>query len=1166
MYNQITHPDFNIWFEQLKPGQIQKIPVQPHPFLIAYLLNHLDSIGPHVLVSVQKELFIKIHEALLFFEPEQKVFFLEEASSPWQEELSFSHQAEHRRLRLIAQAQRALKTDIFMIHPQSLMQRTIPPDLFKAKFICLKKGDLLPLNFTDTLMNLGYQSRDHVEQMGEFSMRGAVLDLFCPLADSPFRIDLIGDEVAQIKFFNINTQISSKETQKVQIPPAKEWSVYNKKETYQKMKETVKIHRGGGNKLFPFWEWNKFLLQGAPDLYKNKDSDNSFADLQKKKSFISEQKNIYDGLRIWKASFLHKSQSTIMDHFHSPLIWNMDEPNFLKNTMHSWEQEIQKSFKEKQEHFYPSFSDMYLPDWRTKKMREINFDPFSNLDLKKFTSFFSTLPSKHFFKSPDWTEQVRKQREKGVLVFISAVKEKTRKKLTLELESSGMKVEKEGLWFQMKEAQQANYLVVHLIYSFTGKNLIWPAGNIIFLKADTALPDSKRKHILPKENKQALSMHFAELQPGDLIVHRQYGIGCFQKLELLNFGSGENEFLILEYKEGDLLYVPVYALHQVQKYSGPSSTTKRLLDKLGDKKWLNTKEKVRKRIKDMALELMNLYSLRSSLKRKKFSNRGESFEKFESEFIFRETPDQKKAIESILQDLTQKEKPTDRLICGDTGFGKTEVAMRAAFKVAEEGFQVCFMAPTTLLSFQHFERFKERFNNWPVFIQLLNRFTPSQERKQILKETKAGKVDILIGTHRILSRDIHFKKLGLLIIDEEHLFGVKSKEKIKNWHSQVDTISLSATPIPRSLSMSLAGLRDMSTILTPPLNRKAVETFISPFNEELIKKAILKELNRNGQIIFIHNRIATISKMEKKLKSLLPSTRIRMAHGQMKNLQQKVVLDFFHQKFDLLLCTTIVESGMDFPKASTLFISQAEQFGLSQLHQLRGRIGRSARQSYCYLMIDPNKKISQQALERLKIIQENNQPGAGMMIAQYDLEMRGAGELMGEEQSGFLQDVGYEMYFEFLQENIAILKNEKTTSAPEPDLQFKQAAFIPNSYIPHEKARLIFYKKLATAQSEQEVEQIKTELKDFAGPLPKEAENLILLSHCRPLAKKLHIRELAHRPPWLYMNLADSTPLCVSQVLKWIELGICKWQNKNTLKFPMEENNLLKILKLLKTL
>jgi len=518
----------------------------------------------------------------------------------------------------------------------------------------------------------------------------------------------------------------------------------------------------------------------------------------------------------------------------------------------------------------------------------------------------------------------------------------------------------------------------------------------------------------------------------------------------------------------------------------------------------------------MALDLMSLYDQRNSITRKKFSPPKKDFKQFEQEFLFTETPDQKKAINDILKDLTLKEKPSDRLICGDTGFGKTEVALRAIFKVVEDFFQVCLIAPTTILSFQHFERFKERLKKWPINIRLLNRFTSLKDRKEILQETKQGKVDILIGTHRVLNKDLHFKKLGLLVIDEEHLFGVKSKEMIKKWHSHVDTISLSATPIPRSLSMSLSGLRDISVILTPPLHRKAVKTYISPFKENLIKEATLKEINRQGQIIFIHNRISDIFEVENKLKTLLPNVRIQTAHGKMKNLQQKLVLDFFQQKFDLLLCTTIVESGMDFPKAGTLFINNASLFGLSQLHQIRGRIGRSERQSFCYLLIDPRKKTPEPALERLKIIQQHNHPGAGLMIAQQDLETRGAGDLMGAEQSGFLQDIGYEMYFEFLKENIASVKKEDQTPNIEPNIQIKQSAFFSRNYLPHEKIRLAFYKKLSIATTKEEIKQIETELIDFAGPLPEPAKNLILLSHCRQIAKKCHFKELLQRSSDLY--------------------------------------------------
>ena len=1189
MYKIPSYSQFEVLLEQIKPGQTQKIPGPTHPFLIAYLLHHLKPIGPYILVSTQNSLLSQIHEALRFFEPEQKVFSLKSEL----EEHGFSRQEEMRWLQLMAKAQIAIKTDIFMLDPKKLIQKTIPPYLLKKKSFLIKKSQLLPFNFSTFLINLGYQSHDRVEQMGEFSMRGAVLDIFCPL-NGPIRTELIGNEISQIKTFDIKSQISIREIEEAQISPAAQWSVYEKKDYWEKVKKHINSKEGAFFIPFSFQDWNRFLLQGEMALYteeipKTFPFENHQKKSSKDKNTEEKIKNLYDFLKAWKAPFVHNSPFTFLDHFSlCPFIWNLDEPNFLNNYLLSWKAETTDLCKNKK--FYPTFTDMYQTKKRVENVREVIFDSLSPsfVNSKNLTSSLSKNPafsekdkqlqehlekhslsifsSKNFFKKHGWPKYIKTQRRQGNLIFISVGREQTKKELQETLETSNLQIGKESLWFEKKESQQANPKIVHLVQGFSFENLIWSEENLFFLKADSFLSPIKKKASSPEENITALSFNFAELKPGDLVVHKQYGIGLFQQLNFLDFGTGKNEFLILKYKEDDLLYVPIHAFHLIQKYSGPFINNQQILDKLGDKKWLNTKEKVKKRIKNMAMELINLYSLRNSLKRKKFSRVGENFKKLETEFPFQETPDQKKAIEDILNDLTQKDTPTDRLICGDTGFGKTEVALRAGFKVIEEGFQVCLIAPTTILSFQHFERFKERLANWPISIYLLNRFTSTSERKHILKETKSGKVDILIGTHRILSRDTYFKKLGLLIIDEEHLFGVKSKEKIKNWHAYVDTISLSATPIPRSLSMSLSGLRDISLILTPPLNRKSIKTFISPFKEELIKKAVLKEQERKGQVIFIHNRISDIFNIENQLKNLLPSVRIRTAHGKMKNLQEKIVLDFFQEKFDLLLCTTIVESGMDFPKAGTLFINQAEQFGLSQLHQLRGRVGRSERQSYCYLLTDSYKKISQTALGRLKIIQENNQPGAGITIAQYDLEMRGAGELMGAEQSGFLQNVGYEMYFEFLRENIFHLNKEQMISAPEPDLQFNKPAFIPHNYIPHEKARLVFYKRLATALSEKEVEQIRIELKDFAGPLPLETTNLFLLNQLRLIAKNLHARELSYRSPWFYISFVESSPLSHLQIAKWVKDGFCHLHNQNTLKFFLKEENLEKILNILEKL
>jgi transcription-repair coupling factor (superfamily II helicase) len=587
----------------------------------------------------------------------------------------------------------------------------------------------------------------------------------------------------------------------------------------------------------------------------------------------------------------------------------------------------------------------------------------------------------------------------------------------------------------------------------------------------------------------------------------------------MDVGGASSEFIKLSYKDGDRLFIPIYRIGQIHKYSGPSSTHQ--LDKLGGHQWKNVKTKVGKRLKDIAAELLALYAKRSQLTRPAFPHKDDDYVAFENSFAFEETIDQENAIDSVMSDM-ESEHPMDRLVCGDVGFGKTEVAMRSAFKAVQGKKQVAILAPTTVLSFQHFENFKKRFKGWPINIQALNRFLSRQQVKEVIQGLKDGTVDVVIGTHRLLSKDVEFQNLGLLIIDEEQKFGVTHKEKIRKMKTSIDTLAMSATPIPRTLNMSLMNIRDLSLINTAPIDRLPTRTFVCKPSEETIRKAVYAEIERGGQVFFIHNRVQSIHGVADELRQMLPNVRIRVAHGQMDEHElEKVMLAFLHHEIDLLICTTIIESGIDIPRANTMFIDKANTFGLSQLYQLRGRVGRSKTRAYCYLLLPKSGNIDPQAQERLKIIQENTALGSGIRIAQYDLELRGSGNILGEDQSGHINAVGYEMYTELLDEAIRTAKGEAIEEKVDPEINVKIPAFIPDNYIKDIRTRLSYYKVLSQISSHDEIDQVEDELRDQFGKLPEPAVNLIGLMLIRLMCKKLGIR--VHRSYPFAAGASDQT-------------------------------------------
>jgi transcription-repair coupling factor (superfamily II helicase) len=642
-----------------------------------------------------------------------------------------------------------------------------------------------------------------------------------------------------------------------------------------------------------------------------------------------------------------------------------------------------------------------------------------------------------------------------------------------------------------------------------------------------------------KSNVEGMLRDLTELKPGDPVVHEQHGIARYKGLVNLDMGEGENEFLLLEYAEEAKLYVPVAQLHLISRYSGGAPEAAPL-HKLGSGAWDKAKRRAMQQVRDTAAELLNLYAQRATRQGHAFKLNYHDYEAFAAGFGFDETPDQAAAIEAVILDL-QSGKPMDRLICGDVGFGKTEVALRAAFIAAIEGKQVAVLAPTTLLVEQHYQNFTTRFADFPVKIAELSRFRSAKETTQALKDMAEGKLDIIIGTHKLIQKDIKFHNLGLVIIDEEHRFGVQQKERLKALRAEVDVLTLTATPIPRTLAMSLEGLRDFSVIATAPQRRLSIKTFVSNYSQGVIREAVLRELKRGGQVYFLHNEVETIPNMLEKLEALLPEARIRVAHGQMAERDLETVMrDFTHQRFNVLLCSTIIETGIDVPTANTIIMNRADRFGLAQLHQLRGRVGRSHHQAYAYLLVDSKEGLTTQAKKRLEAIQAMEQLGSGFFLAMHDLEIRGAGEVLGESQSGEMQEIGFSLYNDMLSAAITSLRQGKEPDMAHPlgvttEINLHTSALLPDEYCGDIHQRLVIYKRLANCATLEELEDMHRELIDRFGLLPDPANALLDCHRLRILAKPMGIAKVDASSEAIMLQFVPNPPIDPMKIITLIQ-------------------------------
>lgn len=1006
--------------------------------------------------------------------------------------------------------------DIFIVTASGLLQKAPPYFEFFKRCKKIEIGDDLS-NINSLLLNLGYQAAPVAEDKGQFAVRGGLIDIFSPAYDKPVRIELFGDQVESLRLFHPQTQLTENTISTYTIIPCTEY--YLDDDNLEKVISEFK--QGMTSKVTPA------------------EKDDVIRSLTLKNSFPGSE---------YLLPYCFEKLSSALDYFSTPLQITTIEPSDFHRELDEFSLMIKQEksadhaslFNFETDKLY--FSQLLsLPE--IKDTLHVQFSSLSFLDDEKPNEERITISAQSLFDfisflqykiagSEEWTTFVSKKftdwKKEGYKIFIGSRHQLATDRLLNLLQDLGFSSEKvqpnDYLWEDWINDQNS---FIKVIPRDLEESLLIHDDKIIFLR-DSDLLGKKQKAksttSFDEFSKNAKRLNFGELKQGDLVVHVKHGIGVYEGLKIMPIGGVDSEFIQIGYKDKDKLYLPVYRVGQLQKYSSTVNTS--LLDKLGGTSWEKTKVKVKNHLKDIAAELLKLYAQRAEIKRHPLVVDSTQYNQFENAFPFTETVDQLRALNDLDKDFSD-EKPMDRLVCGDVGFGKTEVAMRAAFQAVYNKKQVAVLAPTTVLSFQHLETFKHRFQGFDVNIKSLNRFVSTADAKKTLAELKQGKVDILIGTHRLFSKDVQFNDLGLMIIDEEQKFGVAHKEKIKKLKLNVDTLTLSATPIPRTLNMSFSGVRDLSIINTPPVDRLPTRTFVSKFDPELIRKAISNEISRGGQVYFIHNRVQSIYGVAEELRKILPDARIKVAHGQMDEDElEAAMLQFFHHEIDILVCTAIVESGMDVSRANTMFIDQAHMFGLSQLYQLRGRVGRSKARAYCYLLLPKDRKVEKDALERLKIIQENSALGSGIKIAQYDLELRGAGNMLGDDQSGHVGSVGYELYMDLLNEAIADAKGEPSSDRDlDPEINLRIPALIPDSYIPDIRLRLGYYKALADIDSQEELDQIENELKDQFGELPEPVINLMGLMLIRKQCKDLGVRDISAGPKNISLVFTEKTRL-----------------------------------------
>lgn len=1054
------------------------------------------------------------------------------------------------RLRTLYQLS-TLTQGLVIVPVSTLMLRLCEQSHLQQQSLILKQGQTLDLtSLKRQLAHVGYRAVDQVMEHGEFSVRGSLLDLYPMGSNLPYRIDFLDDEIDGLRTFDPDNQRTVDKVQQVELLPAHEFPLD---------KTAIERFRSRYRELFPARNEKESLYQQV------------------------SQGLLPAGIEYYLPLFAPATVSLLSYFQNHTVVLQLGD---IEAAAQRFWQDVERRYQDraidllrpilKPTQLYFPVEELFAelkprPRLRLSRAELPNKAGVANLKAK----LLPDLTVNHQLSEPLTLLReflLQQKQQKGRCLFW--VESEGRRESLLQLmQKAGIRVPQVA---GFQEFLQNKEDVAIAIGALEQGGWLLDGGNIAIISENELFGQKISQRRRRKHSQQVSSdtiiRNLAELNPGGPVVHLQHGVGRYQGLQVLEAAGISAEFVTIEYAGGSKLYVPVSSLHLLSRYSG-SDAEHAPLHKLGNDQWEKARRKAAEKIRDVAAELLDVYAMRAAQKGYAFQINEESYQKFADGFPFEETADQQDAIAAVLKDMQQPQ-AMDRLVCGDVGFGKTEVAMRAAFVAVDDGHQVAILVPTTLLAQQHFENFRDRFANWPVRVEVLSRFISAKEQKAILADVEAGKVDILIGTHKLLQDDIKFRELGLLIVDEEHRFGVRQKEKIKALRANIDILTLTATPIPRTLNMSLSGMRDLSIIATPPAKRLAVKTFVRENEPGLIREAVLREIMRGGQVYYLHNDVASIEKTAADLAELLPEALIGIAHGQMPERElERIMADFYHQRFNLLLCSTIIETGIDVPTANTIIIQRADNFGLAQLHQLRGRVGRSHHQAYAYLLTPPPKRLTSDAQKRLEAISALEDLGAGFALASHDLEIRGAGELLGDDQSGQIESIGFTLYMEMLEEAVQALKDGREPSldtmlSSQSELDLKIPALLPDSYIPDVSLRLSFYKRLASSRDNEELDEIQVELIDRFGLLPDAAKNLVAVTRFKQQAQALGIKRLEVNPKGGTVEFAERTqvqPVYIIQLIQ-TQSRIYKLEGGNKLKFSITTNTSQERLELVRAL